>query len=293
MFYRQKVLLALTEAVGGSLSNADLEKLLFLFCQESSQPYYGFFPYESGASSFMSYYDKRKLVEKGHLKISEHFELTGSMSYREQLKPAEQQAIEKFVATTQNLRGGALVKKTYLKYPAYASRSTIVSKILTAQEHELVQMSWNHDHTPKLFTIGYEGQTIDDYLRDLTFNNIQVLVDVRRNPLSRKHGFSKKKMQNYLERVGMKYVHLPSLGIESQWRKNLTNRSAYKALFERYEREVIPLQQTALSRIVDLMQVHGRVALTCFEADHLSCHRHKIVDALVKKPDFQYAVEHI
>ena len=41
------------------------------------------------------------------------------------------------------------------------------------------------------FTIGYEGRAIDEYMNLLLENHVKVLCDVRKNPISRKRGFSK------------------------------------------------------------------------------------------------------
>ncbi|WP_348602891.1 DUF488 family protein [Bartonella tribocorum] len=42
------------------------------------------------------------------------------------------------------------------------------------------------------FTIGYEGKSLENYLNCLLENNIKILCDVRKNPISRKYGFSKR-----------------------------------------------------------------------------------------------------
>jgi len=59
-FQRQRRLLALLDALGGSVGNLDFQKLLFLYCQEpdSGSPY-EFVPYKFGAFSFTSYADRR------------------------------------------------------------------------------------------------------------------------------------------------------------------------------------------------------------------------------------------
>lgn len=54
MFYRQKLLLALIESNGHSIKRTDLQKLLFLFCQETGQNYYDFFPHKYGPFSAKS-----------------------------------------------------------------------------------------------------------------------------------------------------------------------------------------------------------------------------------------------
>ena len=121
MYYRQKILLALLESNQGKLASTDLEKLLFLFCRLNKTNYYDFFPYKFGAFSFVSYHDKRKLVEQGILKDMSHFELANQSAYLQQLKASDRAAITKFSNNMRHLRGRNLVRETYLKYPIYAS----------------------------------------------------------------------------------------------------------------------------------------------------------------------------
>jgi uncharacterized protein (DUF488 family) len=178
-----------------------------------------------------------------------------------------------------------LQRETYLSYPEYASRSKIAGKLLTPMEMVAISSVWNGETSPVLFTIGYEGHTIDHYLRRLLINNVRVLVDVRRNPLSRKHGFSQRQLQQYVSKVGIRYIHLPELGISSHLRKNLSDPSDYEALFTQYAQEMLPQQSDALARILTLLQTDQRIALTCFEADPCSCHRHKITHQLLADID--------
>ena len=42
-----------------------------------------------------------------------------------------------------------------------------------------------------LFTIGYEGVSLDDFLATLENTAIDVLLDIREFPVSRRKGFSK------------------------------------------------------------------------------------------------------
>ena len=285
MFYRQKILLALVQLNEGSIGSTDLQKLLFLFCQETGQNHYEFFPHKFGPYSFASYDDKQKLITQGVLKEEDVFALnTPSLNYVDHLKASDAVALQQFMASHQQ-RGKPLQRRTYLDYPEYASRSRIVDKLLTQPEIETISSTWNNDSTAVLFTIGYEGHTIDHYLHRLLGNNVRTLVDVRRNPLSRKHGFSQRQLQQYVNKVGIRYIHLPELGISSHLRKNLASPADYKALFEQYEQEILPQQPDDLARIVALLQTDKRIALTCFEADHCSCHRHKIAQHLAASID--------
>lgn len=277
IFYRQKVLLALIEMSGNKLSSTDLEKLLFLFCKYSKQNFYDFFPYKYGAFSFLTYYDKRKLIEKGLLKNCPHFELQpSSKSFLQDIKKEDLETMRKFILGIGNLRGRELVRKAYLDYPEYASRSEISKELLSKDEYLEASSHWKPNNEKLLFTIGYEGKSIDQYLFELLVNNIQVLVDVRKNPFSRKHGFSGKSLREYLRKVDIRYVHLPELGVPSKLRQNLNGKESYHQLFEHYELEILADKQDALEQIEDMIKAKQRIALTCFEADHEMCHRNVV-----------------
>ena len=58
--------------------------------------------------------------------------------------------------------------------------------------------------TGTLVSIGYEGKTVDDLVARLLEQDVQVLVDVRLTPLSRKPGLSKTKLSEALAAQGMK-----------------------------------------------------------------------------------------
>ena len=62
------------------------------------------------------------------------------------------------------------------------------------------------------YTIGYEGLSIDKFFSCLHINNIKILADVRESPVSRKPGFSLKKLQEKSASVGISYVHFQELG---------------------------------------------------------------------------------
>ena len=180
-----------------------------------------------------------------------------------------------------------------MDYPEYACRSRILSDILTPDEINQIERSWNTDQTSCLFTIGYEGLSIDAYLNRLISNNIKALIDVRKNPISMKYGFSKTKLQHYLENAGLKYIHIPELGIPSEMRTNLKDTADYKRLFQYYRSEILPKQSNALEKLKNLHSKYTRIALTCYEADYNSCHRHKIVEYLQSDCSYTTNVFHL
>lgn len=291
MYYRRKLLLALIEVFGGNLGNMDCEKLLFNFCQTTGQNHYDFFPYQYGPFSFISYYDKRRLTELGLLKAAEDFQIKTSHSYLKELEPTDRIALLKLKAS--GLRGQNLVRKTYREYPMFAARSKITSDYFDLDEIKQLQFAWNTDTTPVIFTIGYEGLTIDSFLNKLIASNIMAVVDVRNNPQSMKYGFSKKSFSNYLEKVGMKYIHIPELGIPSALRKGLGVSVSHEILFHKYELELLSQQSAAKMRLLELINEYPRIALVCFESDHHFCHRHTLVEHLQKENPLPKPVFHL
>ena len=124
------------------------------------------------------------------------------------------------------------------------------------------------------------GPQLESYLNRLLRAGVTLLCDVRRNPLSRKYGFSKGTLSKACEGVGIRYEHLPELGIASEERRELETQADYDALFAEYERESLPKQTAALAKIRGWVEAGERVALTCFERLPHQCHRHCVAEAL-------------
>lgn len=279
MYYRQKILLALIEIFGGRLKRTDCEKLLFLFCQKTGRNYYDFFPYRYGGFSLVSYHDKAILTKDGWLSEEDDFVLAKSVSTLVGLKPEDRKMLAALKAETISL-GNELVRKVYLQYPYFACKSEVLTSILSPAQAEQAQASWNFDETPCLFTLGYEGLSIDAFLNKLVANHVNTLVDVRNNPFSMKFGFSNPVFGKHIERAGLCYYHLPELGIPSPLRKKVGSKESYNQLFAYYETNILPKNILALERIHQLLQEDRRIALTCFEANPTSCHRQRITSYL-------------
>jgi len=290
MYYRRKLLLALIEVFGGNLKRTDCQKLLFIFCQTMGKNHYDFFPYHYGAFSFIAYYDKRRLSELGLLKSTNDFQLSTSHSFLKEIETNDRLALQALHSQIGYLRGKKLIKKTYLEYPHFAARSKIVSGSFTTDEIKQLQIAWNTDTQPCLFTIGYEGLSIDAFLNKLITNNIAAVVDVRNNPQSMKYGFSKKSLGQYIENAGMNYIHIPELGIPSVMRKGLGTSLSHRSLFVTYKTELLPKQDDSIKRLKKLITENTRIALVCFEANHQFCHRHTLVEYLHNDKSFKTSV---
>src|SRR5947199_5731473 len=82
----------------------------------------------------------------------------------------------------------------------------------------LRQVQGDGRRTMRIFTIGYEGATVAEFLAALQDAGVERVIDVRALPLSRRPGFSKTPLRLALEEVGIEYVHLKALGTPSEGR---------------------------------------------------------------------------
>src|SRR6185369_12843167 len=70
----------------------------------------------------------------------------------------------------------------------------------------------------RIFTIGYEGSTMPEFLAARRKAGVERVIDVRALPLSRRPGFSKTPLRLALEEAGIEYVHLKALGTPAEGR---------------------------------------------------------------------------
>jgi uncharacterized protein (DUF488 family) len=111
--------------------------------------------------------------------------------------------------------------------------------------------------------------------------------------MSRKYGFSKRTLSNGCAGVGIRYEHLPELGIASEQRQSLETQSDYDELFAEYERTNLPQQTETLAMIAGWVDAGERVALTCYERLPQQCHRHCVAEALEGRFGKEFAAKHL
>lgn len=138
---------------------------------------------------------------------------------------------------------------------------------------------------PELLTIGYEGCTIQDVLGALVAAEVELLIDVRAMPRSRKPGFSKRQLAAGLDERGIPYIHLQGLGTPKAGRDAV--RAGHPEIMETIFREHMTSDraQADLARARSLAQ-EKRVCLLCFEQDPACCHR-SIVAAMMAQANGQ------
>lgn len=131
----------------------------------------------------------------------------------------------------------------------------------------------------ELFTVGYEGTTIDSFIGNLQANNISCILDVRALPLSRKPGFSKTQLAGRLKLVEIHYIHLAELGTPKDIRDKLKSTRDYSTFFKKMEKYLAG-KKTAIQQAYNHV-MNSRCCLMCFERLADQCHR-KIVAEKIK-----------
>ena len=182
------------------------------------------------------------------------------------------------------VRGDELIADVYRRYPYYAINSKIKEERLCGDTAALraIEAARPTKKIP-LASIGYEGRSLENYGNALIANGISVLCDVRKNPISRKYGFSRSTLEKACKDIGIEYRHYPELGIPSYERQSLSCQADYDALFGRYEKSVLQDQSGLIDILANLVVLDVGVAFTCFEADPKRCHRTRILNAIRRK----------
>jgi uncharacterized protein (DUF488 family) len=294
VFYRRKIILALLQLFEGRLDKIRLQKLLFLFTLKQTKAEYDFVPYKYGCFSYSANADLTTMVSKGLLEESEkHFARLDKSDYFKLVKPDDRKHLQQIKTEFGRMSANALMKHTYINYPFYATKSEVASDILDKTELEKVKAARVIGTKTVLFTIGYQGISLEEYLVRLLKNDVKLLVDVRNNPLSMKYGFSKTLLKRYCESLGIKYMHIPEVGIQADQRQELNTQADYDKLFATYRNQNLTKTIKAQTDILNLLKENKRIALTCFEANICQCHRKHLAEAIENLHGFEYSVEHI
>lgn len=294
MYYRRKVILALLESFGGELEKISFQKLLFLFTRYQEKPSFDFVPYKQGCFSFQSYADMRTMMKYEMVSDEkERWSKKDKTNYTATLSIKDKQTLLYIKNQFGKATSDDLIEHTYKKYPYYAFKSTIAKKFLNAGELATVAKTVPENSQTILYTIGYEGISFEQYLNKLILNNVKMLCDVRKNSLSMKYGFSKSQLQNACESLGIKYIHVPDLGIDSDKRQSLNSQNDYDRLFKEYEKTTLIKNKTAIATVLSLLKQNERIALTCFEAHQCQCHRGTLAKAITQLPEWKYELKHL
>ena len=186
-----------------------------------------------------------------------------------------------------------LSKRFIINIPTLLFQAVLSIRSYRQKNGKRLKTRTPQNDTVCFFTIGYEGNSFENYLNRLIKNNVKLLCDVRRNPLSRKYGFSKKTLSHTLAELNIDYMHLPELGIISDKRQALESKADFQRLFAEYEQTTLKENPQALEKLLRLLEEKKRIAITCFESCQTMCHRGRVATALTNLPNWNYPVQHL
>jgi uncharacterized protein (DUF488 family) len=131
----------------------------------------------------------------------------------------------------------------------------------------------------RIFTIGYEGATVAEFVAALQAAGVQRVIDVRAIANSRRPGFSKNSLRASLDEAGIDYVHLRALGTPAEGRAAARSgrtgdlRRIYAGQLELPEAIAEGAQMLELAR-------EKPSALLCLEREPAGCHRSLLLKAV-------------
>lgn len=123
-----------------------------------------------------------------------------------------------------------------------------------------------------IFTIGYEGTTMEAFLAALKAAGVEQVIDVRALPLSRRPGFSKNGLAATLKDAGIGYVHLKALGTPKPGR-DAAKKGDWQTMEAVYARQLELPEAQAEAAKMRALAAEKPSALLCFERDPRHCHR--------------------
>lgn len=295
MYYRRKIVLSLLEVFDNELKKIRLQKLLLLFTQKQETPAYDFVPYKFGCFSFHANADLHTMIKYEQVaKEKKKWVRTEKKSWLNELKPQDRKTLFELKRDYGDKSVQELLEITYKNYPYYAINSTILDDVLGKDDQKKVATHLEQQpEQPCLFTIGYEGISLEAYMNKLIRNGVKALIDVRKNAMSMKYGFNKSQLKKACEGVGIQYIHFSEVGIKSSKRKELNTQDDYDRLFEDYKQTVLPNTVETQKDIAEVTNEYKRVALTCFEADSCQCHRRPLAEFLIQHQELKLELNHL
>jgi hypothetical protein len=285
MLRRQRTILRLLSTADEKVSATQLQKYIFLLREETflgrGSAFYEFLPYRYGAYSFAAQREIDALVAYGYIESSAtSLEITTlGKKQSTEVDSETARAVLAIVSRYGKAPLRTLLKDVYARYPWYASNSELKDLV----PHDVPK--------PKtapvaVYTMGYENRSVDGFLNKLLRAGIRKIVDVRANPVSRKYGFARSSLASLAGKLGLGYTHCPELGISSEKRRDVHTHDQFRELFGYYEREILPEEADAVTRVAELVKTVPSV-LVCMEKEAVDCHRSRLATRVASLTDLK------
>lgn len=138
----------------------------------------------------------------------------------------------------------------------------------------------------KLFTIGYERDTLAGLIERLKAAGVKRVIDVRAIAASRRPGFSKTMLGASLDAEGIGYTHLRALGTPKAGRE-AARAGRIGEMREIFEGSLAEPEAQVQLQQAERLATEAPAALLCFEADAAHCHRRIVAEYMQRDADFE------
>ncbi len=131
---------------------------------------------------------------------------------------------------------------------------------------------------PRVWTIGYSGRELPEFIEALQAAGVRRLVDVRALAVSRRKDFAKTRLAAALEAAGIDYDHRPRLGTPAAIREVYHASADFPAFSAAYEAHLATVGEAVAGLAATALDEN--VALMCLERDPAQCHRSVLAQRL-------------
>ena len=114
-----------------------------------------------------------------------------------------------------------------------------------------------------LYTIGYEGWSLEDLIQRLKAHEVNILIDIRERPYSQRREFCKSRLKTAVEAEGIRYLHMKAMGAPKMVRDELRERGNWQT-FRRMYAEHLMAQRQALDALCETCRT-ATACLLCRE----------------------------
>jgi len=150
---------------------------------------------------------------------------------------------------------------------------------------------------PPLFTIGYQGRTLDQFIGILKENRIESVIDIRFSTVSRfKPEFRDSNLTRELPRAGIRYVHHKELGVPYAWQNPYKAGAIPFECLEKFYRWNVK-KNSDFKAFISSVKESSPAALMCFEryatptrGQKIACHRSILAAMLLESGEFERVI---
>jgi len=125
----------------------------------------------------------------------------------------------------------------------------------------------------RIYTIGYQQRSANNLVELVSESDVDIIVDVREYPSSRKKGLSKTPLRKKLARYDIGYQHAKFAGNPKRFRDAAGSYEECLKMYESHLEANPGITQAFRALVRDFLENGESVCLMCYERHPLDCHR--------------------